>query len=62
MNRIKQLFYLLGMLLTTLLYCSVLLIFYPIFFIGNIFQKNDTFWEGLHWFIDRIPEIPETKK
>lgn len=58
-NRILQPFLLLGMLLSVMVYCIVLLIIWPVFFLGGLIWKENIFWDMMNFYSDNIPDLPE---
>jgi hypothetical protein len=53
----------LAMLITLIVYCLLLLVFWPFFFVfGIIIWKEDKFWRMNDIYISVFPDMPEELK
>lgn len=61
-NKLKQTFLNLIMLLIVILYCIIMIISWPIFFLGAFIWKNNIFIKMNSFFFDNIPTLPDHNK
>jgi len=61
-NRFMQPFLALMMILILIIYLLLLLLFQPVFWLGAIFWKQDTFNDMFDFLYKHIPEIPYDDK
>ena len=52
----------LGMILLNIIYLGTMLVLWPLFFIGGLLWKKETFWKINDFFFSSIPNIPEQEK
>ena len=57
--RFTQPLLVLGMLVISIVYSLILLIFYPIILLGSFIWKERIFWKEISWYISLIPVIPD---
>lgn len=57
--RLTQPWYSFIILLTITIYCIVLLILFPIFFLGGLYWKPKDFWRMQRFMMNKIPKVPE---
>lgn len=58
--RITQPFLILGMIISVMLYCLIMLVIWPVFLIGAYVWKFDTFWKMMDFLYSHIPEMPDS--
>ncbi len=61
-DRINFPILMLFMVILTIIYSVVMLFFWPIYFIGGLFWKFDTFHKMMDSYYDSIPRILENNK
>lgn len=51
----------LAMMIISIVYALILLIFLPLIFIRGLFCNSSEFWKMYSWYIDMIPSVPEVE-